>query len=562
MQAFLSREAAGTSSSCLLPGLHSPSRLLCGFEAASKCLIECSCSVGANTSTTSSLSRTKVVRWSSHVFAGLGSRSLSCSLPVKGLDSSSFLIRDHNAYLYTSHPPASHTAYSGRNLFDRRTKLPGGRDDSHTCFENRVHQTRNFVNLTGGWMKKEVQYTKYRISKPMTDNSMFDDMYLSDPQRSDFVKFTKETPVFLRFLKLVCDLETRPTAFVNFAKRCEEGLIVEKDVYITKAELVKCIWKNGFTDAEINAFEIAFPLDYKFHYPELAVLFDLSEEDCYKYCIRQRASNPEDLVELKYKKPANLLSSYGLLFLVAWNGLSNQVFSNAWFYTKTLPFGAVFFMLAAYFSREIRAFVTKHSKEAAEQSLFVKQKYDETLYTQMKKYANDARCLEFLSDFKVDVQRQLAKYHEALTEQHQRQLVDCLTQKLISIQQSERAIQGSLQEVMVREVVNVFKESFSRDGKLEADSFAAALELLGQPPDSKQTKVTADPVGTHFSTSLKELQTIDFEKAGSTTEETSKYGPVARRVLQIFQEKEQEFLDQFTVKYVEGHCHLSTPYRA
>lgn len=41
---------------------------------------------------------------------------------------------------------------------------------------------------------------------------------------------------------------------------------------------------------------------------ELAVLFDLPEEDCYKYCIRQRAKAPEKLVEIKYGKPKNLVS--------------------------------------------------------------------------------------------------------------------------------------------------------------------------------------------------------------------------------------------------------------
>lgn len=49
--------------------------------------------------------------------------------------------------------------------------------------------------------------------------------------------------------------------------RCENGLTVEKDVFVTKKELIQCLWKNGYSDTEINAFEIAFPGDYRFHYP-------------------------------------------------------------------------------------------------------------------------------------------------------------------------------------------------------------------------------------------------------------------------------------------------------
>lgn len=37
------------------------------------------------------------------------------------------------------------------------------------------------------------------------------------------------------------------------------------------------------------------------------MLFDLPEEDCYKYCIRQRAKTPEKLIEIKYEKPKNMV---------------------------------------------------------------------------------------------------------------------------------------------------------------------------------------------------------------------------------------------------------------
>lgn len=392
-----------------------------------------------------------------------------------------------------------------------------------------------------------MQYTKYRISKPLVEGTTYDDIYLADPLKSDLVKFTKETPLFLRFLKLVCDLEKRTQAFVQFAKRCEDGLLVEKDAYITKAELVKCIWENGYTEAEINAFEIAFPSTYEFHYPELSVLFDLSEEDCYRYCMRQRAANPETLIQVLYKKPAHLLSSYGLLFVAVWNGLSNQVLSNAWFYTKTFPFGAVFFMLAAYFRREIRAFITRPTAEAAEYSLETKNKYGDILYSQMKKYANDARCLEFLSSFKADVQKQLANYRLALICYHHDRLVSALSQKLVSIQQHEKIMQDSLQAVIVSQVLNAFNLSFTSSLVLEEKAFDAALQNIAA--DQSAEGALSDPVGEHFTASLQQLRDVDFL---IPMEEAEKRGPVVARVVQIFKEKEKEFLDSFTVKNEEA----------
>ena len=63
---------------------------------------------------------------------------------------------------------------------------------------------------------------------------------------------------------------------------------MESDAYVTAEELLAIMWKNGYSDQERNALQYTFPMDYKFHYPELAVFFDLSEEDCYKFCLRTR----------------------------------------------------------------------------------------------------------------------------------------------------------------------------------------------------------------------------------------------------------------------------------
>ena len=37
-----------------------------------------------------------------------------------------------------------------------------------------------------------------------------------------------------------------------------------------------------------QALRFTFPSDYKFHYPELSVMFDIPEEDTYKFCMRTR----------------------------------------------------------------------------------------------------------------------------------------------------------------------------------------------------------------------------------------------------------------------------------
>ncbi|CDJ65282.1 LOW QUALITY PROTEIN: hypothetical protein, conserved [Eimeria necatrix] len=418
-------------------------------------------------------------------------------------------------------------------------------------------QTRAYANLSDSWGFKKVQYTKYRITKPWTTDTQFDDILLSEPSRESLAKFTKEAPPFLRFLKLVTDVENRPQAFIEYALRCRDGLVVEKDVYITKAELMKCIWENGYSENEMNAFEFAFPADYKFHYPELAVLFDLPEEECYKYCMRQRAKTPEELVEVKYEKPKNLLSSYGLCFLGVWYGFSNQVLSNAWFYSKTFPFGAVFYMLASYFYRNIREYLWKEDKALIQGAKERKDAGEELVHRQLKKYANDARCVEYLSSFKEEVQQQLQEYHEALLEQMRENMVKKMNSKLLSIQQAEQAIQGSLHEVIVNELVDSFHKKVETDAKMQDAALKAAIEAIsGESP-------SVDPVGAHFRASLKELQSADAE--GSKPAQS---GSVRERVSAIFRRREQEFLEMFTVspeeadevKRITGKCKSGNGY--
>ncbi|PHJ20023.1 bt1 folate biopterin transporter family related [Cystoisospora suis] len=382
--------------------------------------------------------------------------------------------------------------------------------------------------------------------------------------------------------------------------RCENGLTVEKDVFVTKKELIQCLWKNGYTDTEINAFEIAFPGDYKFHYPELAVLFDLAEEDCYKFCIRLRAANPEELVELKYKKPQNLvsgwklsvvcvtsqcdnirasgfclardirggrvkvlhadgrchmrrspampsrhagqlLSSYGLCFLGVWFGLSNTVLSNAWFYSKTFPFGAVFYMLASYFYREIREFFWKEEKSLAHTARENKNVGEELVYRQMKKYANDTKCLDYLMKFRDEVEEQMSQYRVALISQMRRKVIDRLVEKLNAIQQAEKVIQGSLQEVMVHEIVASFKDNYSARSQLEDEALRSAINGLAG------TDTVMDPVGAHFKASLQELAKVDLASVSANPS-----GTVVERVAAVFQQREKEFLDSFTVKASEA----------
>merc|ERR1719399_2293975 len=122
----------------------------------------------------------------------------------------------------------------------------------------------------------------------MKDGVAYDDFLIQLPERDHLASMSKEVPLFIRYLKAVTEKESRGDDFKAFFDRAKNGLTVESDVYITSEELLAVMWKNGYSDQERNAIQFTFPADYKFHYPELAVLFDIAEEDTYKFCMRTR----------------------------------------------------------------------------------------------------------------------------------------------------------------------------------------------------------------------------------------------------------------------------------
>ncbi|BAM39474.1 conserved hypothetical protein [Theileria orientalis strain Shintoku] len=389
---------------------------------------------------------------------------------------------------------------------------------------------RFYGNVGKDWLPKRNQYTKYRITKPWTSDSVYDDIFLSEPSKDDFYPFTKEMPVFLKFLNLLTTAQNRKEVFVNFVRRCENGLVVEKDVYITKEELLDCMWANGYSESELNAFRFAFPNDYKFHYPELAVLFELEEEDCYKYCLKERASNPEQLVELKLKKPSNLVSSYGLVFLGCWFALSNAVLGNAWFFAKTLPFGAVFYLLASYFQKWLKEYFWKEENALIEKLRQEKDYCEEAIYAQLRNYLEDSKCAEYVEGFKSEVTKKMEEYKRALLLKMKSEATNLMKERLNSMALQESAISSSLEKTMVTELVKLFLETFKTSSEMKTEALLSSVNELKGEYSKKD-----DPLFNFFNTSLEQFQS---NKSNNS---------FVKRCNDVFKQKEQEFLNTYTV---------------
>merc|ERR1719324_2275771 len=180
-----------------------------------------------------------------------------------------------------------------------------------------------------------VHVTKYNIVKPAKDGVEWDDFLIALPEKDQLAKFSKEVPLFIRYLKVVTDTEGRNDDFTDFVARAKTGLTVESDVFITTEELLAVMWKNGYSDQERNAIQFTFPSDYKFHYPELSAMFSLAEEDTYKFCMRTRmeASHIGELEHAQVKR-GGMIRDHWMIFGVGLVTFKYFPFFNYYFGVK------------------------------------------------------------------------------------------------------------------------------------------------------------------------------------------------------------------------------------
>jgi len=386
--------------------------------------------------------------------------------------------------------------------------------------------------------------TKYHIVKPFKDGVEYDDFLLSLPERDHLANFTKEVPLFIRYLKVVTDQEKRTDAFDAFLERAKSGLVVESDAYISTEELLALMWKNGYSEQERNAVQFTFPGDYKFHYPELSVLFDIAEEDTYKFCMRTRmeASHIGELDFSKVKRQG-LIRDHWLIFGTGVFLTKYFPFFNYYFGVKVFGTSMWFWTMWSVLNRFIAKTCRRNEFMAAQKTAQDVMAGEDAIVTSMKRFANDAKCVEYLQGFKEETESKIGAYRSALVTKMKDDLSERALKQLQAISVFEAGMGAAMQELVVVEAASSFRAKFPTDKGMQDKAFAAAVKSLG----GQQLAAGEDPVAGHFEDAFKSLQGVDLSKTkGSAT------GSLAERVAFAQQAKEAEFQQTFMVTKQEA----------
>lgn len=381
--------------------------------------------------------------------------------------------------------------------------------------------------------------TKYHIVKPFKDGVQYDDYLIALPERDHLMPFTKEVPLFIRYLKVVTDQEGRQEAFQAFVERAKSGLVVESDVFISTEELLALMWKNGYSEQERNAIQFTFPADYKFHYPELSVLFDLPEEDTYKFCMRSRVE-ASHIGELDFDKVKRK----------GWMRDHWIIFGTGMLIFKTFPFFNYYFGLKVFgtsmwtwtvwtgMNRFIAKACRRNEYMAAQKTAADVMGGEDKIVEAMQRFANDSKCVDHLSGFKTETEDKIGAYKKALVLQMKDDLTERATKQLQAVAQFEAGMGSALQELVVREAASSFREQFPQNQGMQDKAFSASLKSLA----GGKLETADDPVAAHFDAAFQSLAGVNL-----ATLQGNANGSLAERVAHAQQVKEGEFQQAFMV---------------
>merc|ERR1719333_1438177 len=130
---------------------------------------------------------------------------------------------------------------------------------------------------------------------------------------------------------------------------------------------------------------------------------------------------------------------------------------------------------------------------------------EDSIITSMKRFANDAKCVEYLDGFKTETEAKIGSYKAAMVESMKADLTERALKQLQAISAFEAGMGSAMQELVVREAAASFRETYPNSTAMQGKAFTAALKSLSGSPLS----TADDPVASHFEDAFKSLAGVD-----------------------------------------------------
>merc|ERR1719507_122389 len=103
---------------------------------------------------------------------------------------------------------------------------------------------------------------------------------------------------------------------------------------------------------------------------------------------------------------------------------------------------------------------------------------EDRIVNSMRRFANDAKCVEYLGSFKEDTEAKVASYRQALAAQMKADMSERALKQLQAIAAFEAGMGSAMQELVVREAASSFKDAFPSDEAMQNQAFSSAVKSL------------------------------------------------------------------------------------
>lgn len=167
---------------------------------------------------------------------------------------------------------------------------------------------------------------------------------------------------------------------------------------------------------------------------------------------------------------------------------------------------------------------------------------EDKIVENMKKFTNDGECLNYVKAFKGELQGDMAAYRKSIAEAMKASMTERVQAQLTSVARFEQQMNAELQETIVRETGNAFKDAFPSDAKMQADVIDSACKQLAKPGEA-----VADPLKTFFTNAFDQVSKADLDATKGNPK-----GTIVERVAAARQAREAAFKGAFMVSAAEA----------
>merc|ERR1712232_731603 len=168
---------------------------------------------------------------------------------------------------------------------------------------------------------------------------------------------------------------------------------------------------------------------------------------------------------------------------------------------------------------------------------------EDAIVESMKRFANDAKCVEYLQGFKTESETKIGSYKSALVMQMKEDLNEKALNQLRAVSNFEASMGSAMQELVVKEAAASFKAAFPLNKSMQDQAFAGAVKSLS----GAQLSAGEDSVAAHFASAFKSLDGVDL-----ATMKGDANGTLPERVAFAQQSREKDFKQSFMVTAEEA----------